>query len=280
MKKVTLYSLAIIGLSLVFMAASKKNKPLVSSQNIDKSIVKVDSNLYASIYETTNFQYQEFLNSLKKEKDFKQLKLTQIDTANWIMKDHYNAPLTEYYHIHPAYANYPVVNISHEAAELYCKWLTKKYNENPKRKFKKVLFRLPTKEEWQKASKGTLDLVIFPWGGPYLEGKCNFHKINQASIHWDKEKNEYILPKHQEGGIAGYLDDKWTTTAPVNSYEPNSMGLYNTSGNVAEMIQEKGIACGGGWRSCGYDVQITSTEKYEHSDVDLGFRYFIEIIEE
>jgi len=58
------------------------------------------------------------------------------------------------------------------------------------------------------------------------------------------------------------------------------MGLYNMSGNVAEMIQEKGIACGGGWRSCGYDVQITSTEKYDHSDVDLGFRYFIEIVEE
>ena len=81
-------------------------------------------------------------------------------------------------------------------------------------------------------------------------------------------------------GVANNLNENTTGTMLVNSFEPNSIGLYNMSGNAAEMIQEKGIACGGGWRSAGYDVQITSTEKYEHSDIDLGFRYFMEIIKE
>ena len=279
MKKITLYSLAIIGISLVFMAASKKNTPLVSLKNIDKSIVKVNSNLYASIYETTNFQYQEFLKDLKKEKESKQIEISQIDTANWASKNHYNEPLIIYYHVHPAYANYPVVNISHEGAQLYCAWLTKKYNNNPKRKFKKVLFRLPSKEEWQKASKGTLDMVPYPWGGPKVTGRCNFHKIYQASIHWDREKEEYVLAK-QSSYMGVGLFDQVSGTAIVNSYEPNSIGLYNMSGNAAEMTKEKGISCGGGWRSAGYDVQITSTEKYEGSAIDLGFRSFMEVIEE
>ena len=281
MKKITIYSLAIIGLSLVFMAATKKNAPIVSLKNIDKTMVKVDSNLYAAIYETTNFQYREFLNELKKEKKFKSLEIAQIDSANWVLKNNYMEPFMDYYHIHPAYDNYPVVNISYEAAKLYCHWLSQKYNNNPHRKFNKVLIRLPSKEEWQKAAIGTMQQAPYPWGGPYVTDNCNFHKIHQASIHWDKEKEEYVLPKHASNmGVANNLNENTTGTMLVNSFEPNSIGLYNMSGNAAEMIQEKGIACGGGWRSAGYDVQITSSEKYEHSDIDLGFRYFMEIIKE
>ena len=36
---------------------------------------------------------------------------------------------------------------------------------------------------------------------------------------------------------------------PASSYFPNDFGLYNTSGNVAEMLFEEGLAIGGGWRS-------------------------------
>jgi formylglycine-generating enzyme required for sulfatase activity len=280
MKKYSILSLALIGLSLLFIAAKKSKTPTFELSKIEKTFGKVDSNLYASIYEVNNIQYQTFLKELKAESNSKAYDIAKVDSTNWRSETNYCEPFVDYYQGHPAYANYPVVNISYEGAQLFCKWLTQKYNSYPKRKFKKVLIRLPNKEEWQKAAIGTMQYVPYPWGGPNVVGKCNFHRVYQASIHFDKEKNEYVLSKSQKGGVAGNLTDDYLATAPVDSYKANSIGLYNISGNAAEMIQEKGIACGGGWRSCGYDVRIEATENYTQSDIDLGFRYFIEIIEE
>jgi len=280
MKKIIITFIAIISLSMLFIAAKKSKTPTFTLNKFEKTFGQVDSLLYASKYEVSNIQYQIFLKELKAKGDSKSYGIAEVDSINWRSETNYCEPLVDYYQGHPAYANYPVVNISYEGAQLFCKWLTDNYNSYPKRKFKKVLIRLPNKEEWQKAAKGTLHHSPYPWGGPYVVGKCNFHRVYQASIHYDKEKNEYMLPKSQEGGIAGNLTDDYLATAPVDSYEANSLGLYNMSGNAAEIIQEKGIACGGGWRSCGYDVRIEATESYTHSNIDLGFRYFIEIIEE
>jgi formylglycine-generating enzyme required for sulfatase activity len=80
-------------------------------------------------------------------------------------------------------------------------------------------------------------------------------------------------------GIAGTLYDAADITAPVNSYWPNKFGLYNVCGNVAEMVSEKGISRGGGWKNAGGDVKIESKRNYTKSATDLGFRYFMEIIE-
>ena len=37
-------------------------------------------------------------------------------------------------------------------------------------------------------------------------------------------------------------------TAPVGAYWPNDLGIYNMSGNVAEMISEKGVTKGGSYK--------------------------------
>ncbi|HNX08312.1 MAG TPA: SUMF1/EgtB/PvdO family nonheme iron enzyme, partial [Bacteroidales bacterium] len=68
-------------------------------------------------------------------------------------------------------------------------------------------------------------------------------------------------------------------TAPVKSYLPNKFGLYNVCGNVAEMIAEKGKTRGGGWRDSGWDVRIDAVGNYGKSATDIGFRYFMKVIE-
>ena len=72
-------------------------------------------------------------------------------------------------------------------------------------------------------------------------------------------------------------------TAPVKSYFPNGYGLYNMSGNVAEMLIEKPRTNGRSWNSGGIDVKIDAEDEYEGFEGGspyIGFRYFMEIIED
>lgn len=281
MKRVVVISIVIFS-SLFLNAKNKPAKFVFNSKFVENSIAKINENLYASKYELSNDFYRYYENEIRKTGKTEDLKTVIPDTNNWKSKLAYNEPYVQYYYRHPAYNNYPMVNISHEAAILFCKWLTEQYNVNPKRKFKKVLFRLPTLKEWEYAAKGGLEELPYPWGVSLFENgnyQCNFHKIGAENIVFDNITNSYKVVKWESMGIAGYLNDNADVTAPVNSYFQNGYGLYNMSGNIKEMIDVKGVAKGGGWRSPGGDVMIKSISYYKNSDTDLGFRYFMEVIE-
>ncbi len=66
--------------------------------------------------------------------------------------------------------------------------------------------------------------------------------------------------------------------APCKSYWPNEFGIYNLSGNVAEMLGDEDVVVGGDWRSPGYDVQLTSARPYEGPSPAIGFRVVATII--
>ena len=74
------------------------------------------------------------------------------------------------YHWHPAYADYPIVNIKHSSAKKYCEWLTQQYNQQSKRKYSKVTFRLPTKKEWEHAARAGDKNVKTPFPNDNFEG--------------------------------------------------------------------------------------------------------------
>jgi formylglycine-generating enzyme required for sulfatase activity len=139
---------------LLLSFVAPKPKEVLDLKTIDNSMAKVNDKLYACKYEVTNFLYRNFENDLKLNKRTNDLKTACVDTLNWRDNKCYNEPFVEYYYRHLAYDNYPVVNISYDAANLFCKWLTEKYNANPKRKFKKVIFRLPNEKEWEFAAAG------------------------------------------------------------------------------------------------------------------------------
>ena len=233
-------------------------------KEINEFLVKVNETLYASKYEVSNELYMTFLNSLE---DKNLLSIAQIDTLKWNTVASHNESYAQYYHAHPAYQNYPVVNISYEASVLFCEWLTKRYNSDKKRKFNKVTFRLPSEEEWIASAQAGDESAIYPWKGPDLRNKsdqvmCNFKQEIKASIA--------PTGKQVHNDI----------TAPVKSYWKNSLGLYNMSGNVAEMINEKGTAKGGSWKQDSEYLKINSKYNYDGSPQPyVGFRFFAEIIE-
>ena len=260
-------------------------------KEIDKSLSQVHDSLYASKYELSNLLYRVFFFSI--EQDLKNphhtelLKIATVDSNVWSPKLDVNEPMTRFYFRHPAYNDYPVVGVSHEAAKLFCNWLTDKYNISPKRKFKKVIFRLPTESEWELAARGGRLNTVYPWGGPYLRNSkgrflCNFQNIGDENIIYDSLTNKFVVefnnsPNKADTIISGTL---LRTTVPVTSFYNNNIGLYNIAGNVAEMVNEKGISRGGGWRSPGGDVQNESRAFYSKPDNDLGFRIFMVVIEE
>ncbi|MEO6304189.1 MAG: SUMF1/EgtB/PvdO family nonheme iron enzyme, partial [Bacteroidia bacterium] len=148
------------------------------------------------------------------------ISVAEIDTLKWKDKLSYNEPYVHYYHSHPAYYNYPVVNISYEGAKFFCEWLTVQYNAAPKRKFKKVSFRLPSEEEWIIAAQAGNSKAIYPWGGKKLRNKKGEYLANFKS---DKTGELLVDVKHVENA------DIFT---PVGAYWKNDFGLYNMSGNV------------------------------------------------
>jgi len=279
MKKFRLFT-AIAVFMAIGSAFLPKQTEKFSLKQIENDLMKVDQNLYASAYEVSNLDYRTFL----LESNTAVKAYCTLDTANWLNPDYYAEPLAAYYHTHQAYNNYPVVNVSHRAALEYCNWLTKKYNAWPKRKFKKVRFRLPNEEEWEKAAKGGKTHIQYPWGGPTLDDYCKYFKAPQTAVHFDKEQNAYVLFIKKSGpGVSDNISkDAGNMGAPVavNSFKPNGFGIYNICGNVAEMMEEEGISRGGGWLSAGGDVQIKSRAEYSKPQIDVGFRCFMEVIEE
>ncbi len=276
--------LLLILLCIIFINSKKEGNNEFNLKHFEKSLSKIEDNLYASKFEVSNIQYRLFLNELKKNNKIKEYNIAKIDTNKWKICHH--EPYVQYYHSHPAYNDYPVVNISYEGANLFCEWLTEKYNSYSKRKFNKVKFRLPTGQEWLKAARGGLETAIYPWGSSYLinikgDALCNYRQVGDENLHRDKSTGEIIVLKYIN--IISIRSDLADITAPVKWYSSNGYGLYNMSGNVAEMIIEKGRTKGGSWNSVGNDVKIDAEDEYEGFEVGspyIGFRYFMEIIED
>jgi formylglycine-generating enzyme required for sulfatase activity len=228
---------------------------------------------YMSSGEITNLQYKEFLYELEKNGEMEKLKIAAIDSLGWRTEFSYNERYSDYYHRHPAYAGYPVVNVSKEGAELFCEWLSQKYDSLSNGELK-LSFRLPTHAEWMRAARGGNHNSVYTWGGPFLRNAkgnylANFMALGAENITKNSETGELEVVSNLTISVAGDAND---VTAPVLSYSPNDYGIHNMNGNVAEMISDGDYAVGGDWLSPGYDIRNESIKPFTQPNPTVGFR--------
>lgn len=260
-----------------------QNEPaaIVSGINIkalDKSMKPVGDHLWASDVELSIGDYQQFLMDLVKNKQYDQLETCKIIPTDWVSylpEPLRNLPKDSLYkYANPDSDKCPVQHISYEAAVKYCEWITKVYNDYPgKKKYKKVLFRLPEIKEWEAAARGKWpEGTLYPWNGLYVRNARGCY-LGNYNVTMEKPCLDCPSGSGSGGNDGGYF------TVATASYFPNDAGLYNVSGNVAEMVSTKGIAKGGSWLQPPYESQIPHETKYDGPSPAIGFRVFMEVIE-
>jgi len=170
----------------------------------------------------------------------------------------------------------PVINVSWDDAKAFADWYGKKVGKS---------CRLPTEAEWEYACRNRGKKVKYPWGNgdPYINGK------KAANIADESAKKEYSDWTIWEG-----YDDGYVNTAPVGSFSPNELGLYDMSGNVWEWCEDdyhayskhsrnnpiyRGgssgrVIRGGGWSSEPRAVRCSYRNGYSlvYRGNDVGFR--------
>ena len=249
-----------------------EDQPL-ALKNIKSNFVKTQKDLYVSRYEVSNLDYRNFLADLLSNKKTGIYNHCFPDTLVWKANPKIASPLVQFYFRHTSYDQYPVVGVSYEAALQYCAWLTEKYHEDANRKHKKVVFKLPSKEEWIFAANKGDTSKMYTWGTGFVQNNrkqylCNFKHTNFVFDSSSKKYNEINT------------DQQTYILSPIQSFYPNSFGLYNMCGNVAEMIEETGIAKGGSFQDPAYQVRISSEKSYTKAQVDIGFRVVMKVLED
>lgn len=251
--------------------------------------------------EVSNADYQIFLEDLLRQRKFRMLDSAAVAALDMsvLKEDFPNGYGLEAFagHLtgsHPDFAEYPVVNVSRRAVELYAIWLSQVYNQDPKRiDGRNVRFRLPNANEFEYASRGGKKNAPYPWGGPYFRNLKGCLLANFNTLHpeaqqeferyigkvktWDQtdKRGKEILEKVN----CDYEDDGGFLTVKVGSYFPNDYGLYNMAGNAAEMLAEEGKTMGGSWLDPGYKMQNGVVTERQLPHLSTGFRLVMEYID-
>ncbi len=186
---------------------------------------------YIDRYEVANEQYKQFMRA------------TGHKAPRYWGAPHFNAP------------DQPVIGVSWEDAQAYCKWLGK---------------RLPTEAEWERAARGGLIRKQYPWGDMLTHDNANYVGIA------GRDKWHYIAPVgsfapndyglyDMAGNVWEWCWDWYDKGYYARSPKKNPGGPSSGEGRVLR---------GGSWFNTPSALRIANRYIYNPTEVnnDLGFR--------
>jgi len=133
--------------------------------------------------------------------------------------------------------NHPVHNVNYDDVQAFIKKLNEQTGRN---------YRLPSKIEWLYAAHGGKNKETYKYAG----------SDNYDEVGWFAENSSNTGSINYSSGDDNEREIKWgdnySYTHPVGMKKPNSLGLYDMSGNVAEMCSDmkydEHICMGAMWR--------------------------------
>ncbi|HBX52754.1 MAG: hypothetical protein A2275_08980 [Bacteroidetes bacterium RIFOXYA12_FULL_35_11] len=226
--------------------------------------VKIEENVFIDQTEVRNVDYREFMHWLKRKHGERSDEYQTMlpDTNLWVI---FKAHKISYFRS-GAYHFYPVVGVSYDQAVAYCKWRSDRVNEyfylNENKFSFKVLdtlkienvprifeYRLPTRKEWEQVAKTEYD-------------PKELKKIERKKL----ETGQFFDPNRTK------RSDVKVVIAKCGVFPPNALQVFEIFGNVAEMIDEKGIAKGGSWKHPKEECTVEKDFTYDIPNNWLGFR--------
>lgn len=162
----------------------------------------------------------------------------------------------------------PVVRVSWDEAEAFCAWLSEKTGRR---------FMLPTEAQWEYACRaGTMTALWYGTLDSDFSACANFSDATHHTVYYPHVPD--ALPPWRPADTR--FDDRWRVAAPAGSFAPNSWGLHDMHGNVAEWAASpygegtRKVVRGGSWMDCPVRGRSAFRTHYEASQAvhDVGFR--------
>ena len=202
------YDLRLINPGPYTMGASRREQGRRSNETLRRVVLKRP--FYMGVREVTNKEFREFLAE---------------HNSGWFKKLSLNRD------------EMPVAQVTWEQAALFCNWLSAKASLPPA--YVKSAgtwvsaepvgggYRLPTEAEWEYCARyeGGKASLKYPWG--------NSFPPTPKSGNFADASAKGLLPNYLPNYNDGYIGP-----APPGVFKPNTLGLYDLGGNVAEWCHD------------------------------------------